>query len=138
MSVKQEEIRSGVSRLFQEIEDLKGARYQLSGALMEEKCLRYEGKNVEHIIEFNEVLPVPMCREFVNRTVKQASGLVAVFTKKSENEYQYILGSSTQNVRDFAQNMNQQLHGKGGGSPQMIQGTVSATHEEISVYFFKG
>ena len=49
----------------------------------------------------------------------------------SEEGYKYCLGSNTANLSVFAKEFNAALSGRGGGKPEMIQGSVKASKEEI-------
>jgi len=45
------------------------------------------------------------------------------------------MGEKDGNLREFTKEMNQALNGRGGGKPFFVQGSVSASEEEIRKFF---
>ena len=76
-------------------------------------------------------------REYGNRLMEEGKAVVcAMYTNGSEeNVYNYILLSQTENLRDAGKLLNEKLNGRGGGRPEMIQGTYRASREEIEAAF---
>ena len=58
----------------------------------------------------------------------------AVLLPKTEGEYQYIVGSATEDVRPIAKELAAKFGGRGGGSAQMVQGTVTGDAEVIAAF----
>jgi alanyl-tRNA synthetase len=56
-----------------------------------------------------------------------------VFSKKDEG-YAYALGSKEIDLRPFVKELNTALHGRGGGKPGFVQGSVLATEAEIRTF----
>ena len=83
------------------------------------------------VIYFFEDLDANAIREFVNQLMKRCPGYCAAFFGSDEAGYKYILGSSTEDIRPLGKAMNDALNGRGGGKPEMIQGSVTASQEEI-------
>jgi alanyl-tRNA synthetase len=54
-----------------------------------------------------------------------------VFNETGENRFTYFIVSRTQNLREKGKELNARLRGKGGGSAEMIQGSLNASAEEI-------
>ena len=69
-----------------------------------------------------------------NLLVPKAGRAAAVFSGNDETGYRYIIGSRSMDMRSFAKAFNQSLNGRGGGSGEMIQGTVFAAEQEIKEY----
>ncbi|MBQ6532949.1 MAG: hypothetical protein IJI33_08095 [Solobacterium sp.] len=89
------------------------------------------------VIDYAEdVRPVDL-REYGNRLMEEGKAVVcAMYTNGSEeNVYNYILLSQTENLRDAGKLLNEKLNGRGGGRPEMIQGTYRASREEIEAAF---
>ena len=137
LSVKHSDILPGINHLLTQNEEYKQEKYIACLNLAEQLCNKYTDFSNGNICEFNAVLPDSMCRDFVNKTVKSTSGIVAVFTGNDESGFHYIIGSENVNLRDMASSINSALNGKGGGSPSMIQGNVNATKETIEQYISK-
>jgi alanyl-tRNA synthetase len=61
-------------------------------------------------------------------------GICAVFCA-TEGGYRYVCVSRGKALRGLGKQMNTDLNGRGGGSDAMIQGTLSATREQIEAFF---
>ena len=70
-------------------------------------------------------------RRFCDRLVKEDKGSVCAVLAPDENGFQYVIGSRTTDLRAKAKELNAALNGRGGGSPQMIQGRFNASAEDI-------
>ena len=81
-----------------------------------------------------ENLDMDDAREFANRSVLNVGGIVVALIGK-ENDYKYIMASRTKDLRSMSKDINQKLNGRGGGQPQMIQGSLFTTLEKIKEYF---
>jgi alanyl-tRNA synthetase len=53
----------------------------------------------------------------------------------SERDYRYVISSRGKNLREISSDINRALNGRGGGRPEMIQGSFTATLSEIKDYF---
>ena len=58
---------------------------------------------------------------------KIAAGLL----KKSEEDYQYVIISKSEDLRAAAKSLSETFAGKGGGSKEMIQGSLHGSAEQI-------
>lgn len=70
-------------------------------------------------------------RNFVNDATERCSGVCAAFVEEDERRYRYILGSKSVDVREMAKRLNVAFGGKGGGKPEMVQGSLTADREKI-------
>lgn len=61
--------------------------------------------------------------------------IAAVFSGDDENGYKYAVSSRTEDVRAIGKELNAACSGRGGGKPDMVQGSVAATREEIEKFF---
>ena len=100
---------------------------QLQAAYLDGKLAEItpETKNV---CIFVEELAV---RNFVNEAMERCSGVCAAFVGSDAGGYRYILGSRTEDMRAFAKKLNAAFAGKGGGRPEMVQGSLTGAQEEI-------
>ena len=68
-----------------------------------------------------------------------SAALVFVRTEEGDGNgaesYRYILAAVTQDVRPLHESLKKALRAKGGGSAEMVQGSVSATEAEIRAWF---
>ncbi len=56
------------------------------------------------------------------------------FSGDDKNGYKYAAASRSEDVRETGKALNAALRGRGGGKPEMIMGSVSASKEEIILY----
>ena len=74
-------------------------------------------------------------RELVNLLVPKCSGMAAVFAGSDETGYRYVIGSAHTDLRAKAREINAALSGRGGGRPEMIMGSCTATASVIREFF---
>lgn len=75
-------------------------------------------------------------RQYCNLLMESGKGqVVAVCSGTEEAGYSFCVGSLSVNLREAGKKLNAELNGRGGGSPQMIQGTFYASREKISEVF---
>lgn len=92
---------------------------------------------------FDATLDDAQMRTLLNEGVVMIPGIVAGFMGSDEDGYRYIMakneavGEEGPQLRDLARMMNETLGGRGGGSPKMIQGSVSAKRSEIEAFWKK-
>ncbi len=79
-----------------------------------------------NICLFENALDEPALRALVNEAVKKCSGVAAVFSGSDEAGYRYIIGSRNIDLRKASKSINSGISGRGGGSPEMIQGSCTA------------
>ena len=63
--------------------------------------------------------------------------ICAVLFGNEQDGYRYVLGSRRQDVREMAKEFNSHFDGRGGGKPEMVQGTVRGGKEEIELWLTK-
>ena len=66
--------------------------------------------------------------------MKKHSGICGLFVGSDSEGYNYVIGSSSQDCKILANTLREKLGAKGGGSPQMIQGSVKATATDIQTW----
>lgn len=130
LCAKEPEIAQAVEHLKEEQANLKRKNSSL-----QKKFLRYlaEEINVEDpvVTVFEEELAGDAPRELMNLLLEKGAGVCAVFADNQEG-FRYVIGSHTKDVRPLCRKLNEALDGRGGGKPEMVQGSVKAgTKEEI-------
>jgi alanyl-tRNA synthetase len=63
--------------------------------------------------------------------MEKAGGFAAVFCGSNEDGWRYIIGSKRLDLRAMSREINAAIQGRGGGTPQMIQGSARADRAEI-------
>lgn len=129
LCAKENEVAEAVERLKEEKAKLD---YQIE-QLNKEKTLKYIKKFKQtdsNVCVFSDDLDADGLRETVNAGKLLCGGIVGVFVEAEEG-YKYCLGSNTVNLSAFAKQFNAALGGRGGGKPEMIQGSVKASKDKI-------
>ena len=125
-----DKIASGVQRICDENYELKGRLFQCQSELLQEKI-----KNISDIksdvVIFENIENPKIQRNAVNDLVERFDGVCAVFSLNNNGSYQYIMGSKNKDCRTVGKLLNEKFGAKGGGKPEMIQGSVSADKEAI-------
>ena len=134
LSAKRDEIAPAVERLLESEAKLK-ERASILGmrcaALRAEAIAPTEG----NICLFDEGLSEAAARELVNRLTEKTGGVAALFLADGAGAWRYIIGSRRVDLRSAAKAINAGVSGRGGGRPEMIQGSAAASEKEIASFF---
>jgi len=130
LSVKRGDVAGAVDRLLQEQQTMKERCDSLSLALVDFLAAA-EPASAGNIVVFDAVLGEIAQRSLVNRLMEKAGGFAAVFCGSDEEGWRYIIGSLHCDLRAGAKSINAAINGRGGGTPQMIQGSARAEKLEI-------
>lgn len=133
LSSKTGEITGAVERLLKEIGDLKYTMVQMKREIMEKKAEAQEISGKAVCVEENEFKGNEL-REYANMLSKRAEKVLAV-SGGTDSQRRYVLIDKTGGAKMLGQEIQKLFGGKGGGSPQMIQGTMSGNFEEIKGWF---
>lgn len=128
LSAKAEATSEAVERLLREAE---AAAYRITGLenrIFEEISSKYTGKDRTAVFEPN--LSSDGVRRLADMLLSRCGGIAAVFSGDGET-YKYALGAKNGDVRAMAGEMNRRLHGRGGGKPGFVQGSLNCSREEI-------
>ena len=134
LSVKPEEVVPGVERLKAEAEQTAGKLHQAKEALME-KELSLVPADQKHVCLFTSDIPNLVMRNAVNTLTETHEGFCAVFNGSDAEGYQFIIGSRTADCREMTAKLKELYNAKGGGKPEMVQGSVSAAAKDIAKLF---
>lgn len=130
LCAKEGEIAEAVVHLSEEVSRLK---YELSEK--EKHFVRARAdmipKNGKSVCIFTEEFSGDSMRILMNFVLDAGHPSCAVFYGNDSDGYRYVLGSRQQNVRDLAKEFHAQFDGRGGGKPEMVQGTVRGEKEKI-------
>ena len=133
LCVPQSEIAIGVKDYMAAAFANEGRIKAASGRIieLEDSLVAPTDKNA---VVFAKCITASDARELVNRMMKKVSGLSVVLLG-TDGAYSYVMGSENFDVTSACRAANTALCGKGGGRPPMVQGSFSATKEEIERYF---
>lgn len=132
LSAKEYETAVEVERLQEELAMKKAKIAELEQKFLEQKVETLDVSG-EIVCLFEETDPV-MTRELVNLLLKKGAKMAAVFSRNEREGYRYVLGSRSLDVRKNGKLLNEAFHGRGGGKPEMVQGTVQGKREEIEAF----
>ena len=133
LSAKRNETAAAVRRVMAERDKLKARVSELSRELA--MCRAAAISPTEgNICIFDTTLDEPALRTLINEAVKKCGGVAAVFSGNDDTGFRYIIGSRSVNLRNAAKEINEGISGRGGGSPEMIQGNCTACTETIQKF----
>lgn len=135
LSAKEAQIAEAVERLKQENYNLTGRLMQFQLSMVREKTAKVP-EGTQHIAFFEESLDANTMREFVNLLMERCTGIACVFTGNDSEGYRYVLGSAHTDVRPLCKKLNEAFQGKGGGKPEMVQGSLTGTEKAIRDLLF--
>ena len=133
LSAKRNETAAAVRRVMKEQEKLKA---RVSGLSRELAACRAAAiaPTEGNICIFDSTLDEPALRALINEAVKKCGGVAAVFSGTDDTGFRYIIGSRSVDLKSAAKVINEGISGRGGGSPNMIQGNCSACTETIQKF----
>ncbi|MCQ2416821.1 MAG: alanyl-tRNA editing protein [Oscillospiraceae bacterium] len=133
LSCKQLEVAEAVERVMKASQAEREKSAKLRRVILDMKVSALEATD-GNIVMFDDILDNNNLRDWVNAGVQKAGGICAVFQGNDEDGYRYIIGSRSVKLRAWSKDFNAALNGRGGGSDEMIQGTVKAGEAEIQAY----
>ena len=134
LSTKIEKAPAAVAGLQEQIGELKEQLKRVQAMYLQGK-LESVKQGDSYVCIFEESLDALAMRNFVNEAMERCDGICGAFMGNDKKGYSYILGSKSKDVREVAKALNVRFSGKGGGKPQMVQGSVSGSEEEIRISF---
>lgn len=131
---KQSEIKEAVERILEELNFEKQAQTELKRQLIKLKKASIQPTD-GNLVLFEESMDMLNLRILVNETVELCGGICAAFSGNDSDGYNYVMASRTVPMRAKSKEINSALCGRGGGSDEMIQGSVKTSAAEIKAYF---
>jgi len=130
LSAKPEKIGEAVLHMKEQQERLREQLNRMQERYLQQKLAELPSGS-RNVCIFEEELDNIAARNFVNGAVERCEGVCGVFVGTDGNGYHYILGSRSVDLRIFSRELNEKFHGKGGGKPEMVQGSLKGHAEEI-------
>ena len=125
------------------VEHLKEENNALKQELDRQKkmLLEYKVKEVDPtqkiVCLFEEGLDGEGPRFLMNQILEKQHDICAVFNRQPETSeegklsYRYVIGSKTLDMRLLVKELNSQFRGRGGGKPEMVQGSLFGDEESL-------
>ena len=91
----------------------------------------------EPVIFFNEPgMSMVEIRKFCDYLISTGKVKTAmIISPKDKESVNYVMGSADLNMREVGKLLNEELHGRGGGRPEMVQGSFQAEAEAVEQAF---
>lgn len=124
----------------QAVDHLKEERAALKGRLasLQQKMTWYMAQEIdvsEHVVTvFDKELSGNAPRDLMNQLLSRGALVCAVFAETEDGGYRYVIGSHTEDVRPLCKKLNEAFSGRGGGKPEMVQGSLKGSEEELRRY----
>ena len=67
--------------------------------------------------------------------LERGASVCGVFGGNDQDGYRYVIGSKSEDVRPINQKLREQFGARGGGKPEMVQGSLTGTAEDIKALF---
>lgn len=136
LCAKTEETALAVRRMKEECSDLK---YQITEK--DRLLAAYRADLVpdeeEVVCIFTEDIAGEAMRLLMNRVLEKERKLCAVFYGNDADGYRYVIGSRKNDMRMLAKEFNAAFSGRGGGKPEMVQGTAKGSASEMREWIFE-
>lgn len=135
LSVRADEVVNAVNKLSEDFHE-SGFKYKE----LEKKYLSLLAKDA--LSEFNPVIFTDIalsdnCRFVVNEMTTKSKGYCACFCGSDYAGYRFVIGSSVLDCNQLLVSMRLSFNIKGGGTREMIQGTINAEKGNILNFFRK-
>lgn len=133
LSYPREEILFGVEKMLDDISKLRSEvrSLRLKDIEREAEALLSVSGNKVILLPEREISELIA---FSNIAISKISGIL-VLLSGNEGEYKYVISSNSVNLKEEVSKINNRLLGRGGGKPNMIQGSFSCSLKEIEDYF---
>ena len=126
------ETAKAVKNLADEAERLRQQVYAMENAQFAAKAEQLRGQG--NVLVKMDGLSADGVRRAAIAIQETCGGRAAVFSGDEENGYKYAVGEPDGNLRDWVKELNGALHGRGGGKPGFVQGSVAAKWDEIVAF----
>lgn len=132
-SSPQDVIADAAENFYKEAECLKSElkRAKVTGARLNAMLIK---KTEGSYVFYNSEYTVDELREVVN-TAKSSVGGIIIALSGNEGNYKLVMSSESVELSTIYKKILSDLGGKGGGRDNMIQGSVTASLDEIKAYF---
>ena len=129
LSAPESEVTDEVKRLLDVIAEQKGQILNLEHRLL--ACRANEiAEGQKLVVLFEGELEGNAPRALVNLLIARKTEIAAVFAGDETDGYRYVIGSRAQDVRPIAKSINEKFRGRGGGKPEMVQGSLGSARED--------
>lgn len=133
LCAKEDETVEAVEHLQEECAELK-----LTIGHLQRELLGYKAKEVpageEAVCLFEPELSGEAPRLLMNLVLEAGHLLCAVFFGGNDGNYRYVIGSKSLNLQKIVRELNETFSGRGGGKPEMVQGSLLGEEQELRMW----
>ncbi len=128
------EVPTSVRRLKEDLVTARAACHRYAGeALLRQ--IRELPSGETNVILFLEGAEKKAMQDGINLLMKDRSGVHILLCGNDSDGYQYIAGSADADILAFQKAFSGSFGAKGGGKAPMVQGTVSASQDDLKKWF---
>ena len=136
LSAKENQVAQAVEHMKEENGRMK---QKLSDS--QKQLLMYRAKEIPKdeafVCFFEQGLEGEGPRILMNLVLAEGKEGCAVFVETGDEEYRYVIGSRNLDVRPLAKGLNEAFSGRGGGKPEMVQGSLKGKESDVRVWIQK-
>jgi len=126
-SVPAEEVAAAAEAQKQESESRRNTILKLQERILQSHPV----EDQTCVLVFENEIDNNIARAYADGLAKEGAGLAGVFIGSDSTGYRYILASRCRNMQEPAKKLNAAFAGRGGGKPEMVQGSLAGTEEAI-------
>ena len=130
LTTSPDEIEASVTNLKSENQRLKTVLKKAAAGAMK-KMADEVPADQKNVLLFTDGADPKAVREAVNLLVGKHDGFCGVFSGSDAEGYAYIIGSRTGDSRTLCSLLAEKFSARGGGRPEMVQGSLQAAEEEL-------
>ncbi|WP_337740734.1 alanyl-tRNA editing protein [Allisonella histaminiformans] len=138
LSAKPYETGEALQRVLDEMNAMNAMKFRMQA--MNERYYAMRATSIpvgEPVIFFNEPgMSMVEIRKFCDYLISTGKVKTAmIISPKDKESVNYVMGSADLNMRDVGKLLNEKLRGRGGGRPEMVQGSFQAEAEAVEQAF---
>lgn len=130
LCAKEDEVAEAVEHLKEECARLKSRLAEQQREVLRLKARESDGEEGA-VCLFESGLEGDGPRLLMNLVMERGHELCAVFCGNDREGYRYVIGSSRLDLRKLVKELNAAFSGRGGGKPEMVQGSLKGTESEL-------
>ncbi len=133
LKAKTDEIAPAVERVLAQLHESR-----LAYSVLKKELFALKAKDAcgEKYIAFDDGGSADDARIFADLLADKV-GIAAAFSGNDDDGYKYAIVSRESDVREIGKALNSACSGRGGGKPDMVQGSVCSTRSEIESFWNK-
>ncbi|MCR5649918.1 MAG: hypothetical protein K6F86_01910 [Lachnospiraceae bacterium] len=130
LSEKRENLISAVEKLLEKTENYRLEKIDNAKKKLEGELEKIDDKAENAVIFIDEVNDITQ-RNAVNDLASKHSGICGVFSGNDTDGYKFIISEPGGDAREVCSILKNKFDAKGGGSKEMVQGSVNAGRDSI-------